>query len=765
MKKILKILFCFCLFITFKTIEAAEQNYITLGSQIPGVRLYLKTPTVEKYKGMFLIYNQTTGEPVYCIEPGVVLKNGSFTAYPYLDMIPKDLGITEDDWNYLRTIAYYGYGYRERTDLKWYAATQFMIWEYILKDTGEIYFVDQNNQKIDYLKDEIDCIQKDLDAHNLLPSFLEDGKVIDVRLGDTITLVDQYEILDEFEISYSNVDVVRNGNEVSISFQYPGYQYVGFNRQLESLKIPKIFYSPSSQTVMAKGIISRPYQIIEFNVQFPTITLIKKSSEDALLSLKGAKYNIYYLDGVHYQTIETNENGIAYLDRIDLGEYYLQEVEAPYGYELNDEKIYFEVTQDDIVIEVENTVIKKEIVIEKYLEDLDGNLELEKNAKFQVYDQNNQLVLEFQTNEYGKYTLSLPYGEYTLKQITSSEGYSLAENITLTVNENTSDNLIIKNPQIVGSLMILKLDSESKEEILDEAVFKIYDVGRHKYFKVDGKDEFSTVDGKIVIEKIPYGDYQLIEVEAPSHYLPLEGKVDFSIKSDEAITLEVVNELKKGVLTILKQDALNNDIILDEATFKIYDVDHQKYFQVNENEEFKTIDGKIVIKEIPYGNYLLIEIDAPTNYLPLKEPIAFSINPGEEITLEVKNELQKGSLEIEKIDDETLKPLQGVLFGLYNQDQNLIQEYTTDENGKITIPDLLEGIYYIKELATLDGYHLLDGFMEVNVKNNVLSTFKVTNRLKVEVPKTGVNELLCSILFSSFCLMIGMALCNYDKNH
>ena len=105
------------------------------------------------------------------------------------------------------------------------------------------------------------------------------------------------------------------------------------------------------------------------------------------------------------------------------------------------------------------------------------------------------------------------------------------------------------------------------------------------------------------------------------------------------------------------------------------------------------------------------------------------------------------------------------MFGLYDQNQNFIQEYTTDENGKIYIPDLLEGIYYIKELSTLDGYHLLDGFMEVNVKNNVLSSFKVTNRLKVEVPKTGVNELFYTILFSSFCLVLGMVLCNYDKDH
>lgn len=72
--------------------------------------------------------------------------------------------------------------------------------------------------------------------------------------------------------------------------------------------------------------------------------------------------------------------------------------------------------------------------------------------------------------------------------------------------------------------------------------------------------------------------------------------------------------------------------------------------------------------------------------------------------------MQNGSLIIEKIDDKTMDPLEGVLFGLYDQDQNLLQEYYTDLNGRIQIDSLLEGLYYIKELNTLPGYELLDGF-------------------------------------------------------
>ena len=228
MKKILKLLFCFLTFFLVNHNVLAEESYIYLGDVIPDIRLYLKTPMVEKYKNMYEIINQTTGEHVYCIEPGVVLKDGIFGAYQYLDMIPEDLGITEDEWNYLRTIAYYGYGYQDRTDIKWYAATQFIIWDYLLKDTGEIYFVDSNNQKIDLLQEEIDTIQFDVDHHNLMPSFLEQDEIIYVELGDTLTFIDEYGILDDFEMDYTNVEVKREGNEVTLTFLDPGYQTVGF---------------------------------------------------------------------------------------------------------------------------------------------------------------------------------------------------------------------------------------------------------------------------------------------------------------------------------------------------------------------------------------------------------------------------------------------------------------------------------------------------------------------------------------------------------
>ena len=667
MKKILKIFLLLFVLGFAKTNVLAEENYIYLGDKIPGIRLYLKTPTVEKYKNMYEIINRDTGEYVYCIEPGVVLKNGNFKAYQDLSKISHDLGITNEDWNYLRTIAYYGYGYRDRSDIKWYAATQFMIWEYLLEGKGEIYFVDQNNQKIDLLKEEIDAIKKDLEIHKLMPSFLENASLQEVKIGDTLTYIDENHILEDFRVTVSDIDYKIEGNKLTLTFDTPGYQMIGFKREMGTLAIPKIFYSPSNQAVMGKGIVNRNYQRLEFQVSLPSFTLKKKSNEESSLSLEGAKYGIYYENGNLYQTIVTDSKGEAFLEEIPLGKYYLQEIEAPYGYCLNDEKVYFEVKDKDVVLEVEDEVIKKKIVIEKYLENYDGSLELEVNAEFQVLDLKGNVVTTFKTNEYGKFAIFLPYGEYVIKQITSKEGYQLAEDISLIVNEDTNlEPIVIKNPQIVGSLRILKKDQDTKELIVDGARFKIRNVDTNQFLQINGNEVFDVVDGVLLIENLCYGNYELIEVEAPNHYQILEESIFFQIRGEE------------------------------------------------------------------------------------------------EITLEVFNQLQNGMIQIEKLDETTLKPLQGVLFGFYDQDKNLIETFQTDEKGIITIENLVEGLYYIQELEVSHGYERLNGFLSVSVKNNILNTIKVTNRLKIEVPKTGVNDLFFTILFSSICLAVGAFLCNYD---
>ncbi len=664
MRNIIKFLLCISIFFIAKSNVIAEQNYIYLGDVIPDIKLYLKTDKVEKYKNMYEIINRDTNELVYCIEPGVSLKDGYFKAYQGVELIDYDLGITNDDWNYLRTIAYFGYGYQERNDIKWYAATQFIIWEYLLEGKGEIYFVDEFNNKTNSLNMEIETIKDDVNRYFLLPSFL-DGTVKNVKYNESITLIDEYNVLKDCNIYNNNLDYKIDGNKITINFNLAGNNEINFVKSINESSIPKIFYSPTNQTVINKAIIKTPSKQLKFYIANPSFTLIKTTDGDYNLPLEGAKYGIYYEDGTLYQEITTDNTGKAILEQIALGKYYVKEIIPPYGYELNNEKIYFEV-KDDVILKTVDKPITKDITIEKYLENKDGSISLESNATFMLYDEHNNLKETFTTDIYGKYTLSLTYGLYTLKQITTHPNYTLTNDITLDINKNTENRIIIKNKQ------------------------------------------------------------------------------------------------KTGSLNVLKKDKITNELIKDEMSFKIFDITNNKYY--NNGEIFKTLDGSIIINDIPYGNYYIEEIKAPSGYYLTDEQLKFKINNEEIIELNLYNDPIKGSIKIEKLAEDNLKPIENVIFGLYDSNKKLINEYKTNSNGEVLIENLLEGIYYLKELSTPKEYHILEGYTKIEVKNNVLNELKITNRLKIEIPKTGTNELLLSLIFSSFCLIIGLIICNYDKN-
>ena len=763
MKKILFTCLLMMLFLVCKTNCHAEENYIYLGDQIPNLRLYLKTPTTEKYKGMFLIKNRNTGEYVYCIEPGVNLKNGNFKAYQSLRELESILGITQEDWDNIRTIGYYGIGYKDRTDIKWYAAAQYLIWEYLLEGKGEIYFVDENNNKIEPLKEEIDAICYDLSRHNLMPSFLHELDGLVFHVGDTITLTDEYNILEDFAISKGNFNALVTGNKLTIEFTKAGEESILFRRNMREENIAKIFYAPSSQTVMNRSAAATIYDRAYFYVTSPSLTIIKKDAQSGA-KLANATYEIYYEWGSLYTTVTTNEEGVAYLSEIPEGKYYLKEVQAPYGYKLNTDVINFEVEKDDIVIEATNDLIIREIKIAKYLENADKSLKLESNAEFQIFDSNKNLIDTIKTDKYGIASISLSYGTYIIHQTKGMDGYRYIDDTTFRVDEDSTNFISLKNTQLVGFLEVVKKDTDTLEIINNEAEFKIYDINKNEYIKIDNNDTFKTIDGVLKIDNIPYGEYELIELKAPLSYELAEESIFFTIEGEEKVVLEVTNSKIKGTILVIKKDIDTGNIIKDEAIFQIYDKANKKYLSVDGENVFKTVDGMFKLENIIYGDYELVEISAPNSYILTNERIAFSIKNNEELTIDVFNKQKNGSLQIEKLDSDNLEPLEGVIFGLYDSLYQLLGEYKTDDNGIILIDNIISGDYYIKEISTINDYELLEGFMPVQIKNNTLTSLKVTNRVKINVPKTGVNEIKMSHI-SSVLMFLGVSLYFYGKKH
>ena len=123
--------------------------------------------------------------------------------------------------------------------------------------------------------------------------------------------------------------------------------------------------------------------------------------------------------------------------------------------------------------------------------------------------------------------------------------------------------------------------------------------------------------------------------------------------------------------------------------------------------------GQAKTSLLPYGNYTLLETETLAGYvLADEQEFSIFVAPVNGVyqtqNLTIRNTHIKAYLQINKVDAETLAPLQGVEFEVYSEAGDFIETLTTDTNGQVTTSLLPYGNYTLLETETLAGYVLAD---------------------------------------------------------
>ena len=715
MKNVLKIIIIFIvMFFSLNSVYAETMNDIKVGDAIEGVKLYLETPEREGYiKNMYKLENESTGELLYCVEPGVQLYNGSYKRLSN----PYDItDITKEQYEMISRYAFFGYQYPGREDIKWYVVTQYLIWNYLLQDKGEVYFVDENEEKIEPYNTEIAELQDDVDKAYLVPSFAKNSnEVYDLRIGEVKTLTDELGVLHKFDKNRAdgNPDYSIDGDQLTISFNYGGYYAFHFGKNSNTHGYAYVYFKDGSQVVISRGYINEPVSYAYFHVLYPSFSLQKKSSTPCDLSLAGAEYQIYYKNGDNLVgTYTTDEAGCLYVDELYSDQYYVVETKAPVGYKLNSDKVYFTVTNKNIELEMAEDPIIKEIKFQKYLENSDKVLNIEPDAEFQLFKKGNNVPIKtVTTDSQGMISFKLTYGNYILHQTKGTTGYSFMSDYEFTIDDNFLEGEAIKltNPAITKAIKIVKyLNNYDGESIIEaNANFELYNMATGLLQTVLTTDHLGEINLNLA-----YGTYKLHQIKGNEGYKFIDDYI-FTIddKTPNLYNIVLRNEqiLKNIKITkyLTKYDKSN--ILEANAEFEIYLKDNHVLVK-----NIKTNNLGEANFNLPYGTYILHQTKGTSGFKFIND-YEFIIDDttlnGTNIVL-YNPEIRKNIKIIKYLEDINSKVSVEVNaeFQVFDDQNNLIANLKTNNKGEAYLNDLSYGTYRIHQTKGTSGYAFINDY-------------------------------------------------------
>ncbi len=465
-------------------------------------------------------------------------------------------------------------------------------------------------------------------------------------------------------------------------------------------------------------------------------------------ALEGAVFKIVDMNGNDVRTgITTDAKGKVSIPDLHPGDYQFIETTAPKHYKLDATPIKFTIEKsqaEKLQVTAKNSLIEGAVELIK-VDDINQDTKLS-DAVFNIIDAKGKIVrTNLTTDKDGKVSASnLRPGDYQFVETKAPKDYDLNKTpipFTIEKSQTTHVSVTAKNGLTKGGVELTKVDSLDAKETLEGAVFKITDM--------NGNDIRTNLvtnkDGKIIAKDLQPGDYQFIETKAPKHYDLNEDPIKFTIERSQTkhVFVTATNSLTKGSVELIKVDDVEENTTLEGAVFKIVNKDgHDVRTDLTTDK-----NGRLVVDELPPGDYEFIETKAPNHYDLNETPIKFTVKKGQEKIASViaKNSLTKGAVELTKVDDIDGVTLEGAVFKIVDMNGNDVRsDLTTNKDGKISVSDLRPGDYQFIETKAPTHYDLNQTPINFTVEKSQTATASVTAKnslTKGAVELTKVDDI------------------------
>ena len=454
------------------------------------------------------------------------------------------------------------------------------------------------------------------------------------------------------------------------------------------------------------------------NTRRPGI-LIQKIDAESRKPLANAVFRLERADGdVIREDITTGEDGTAYLENLDAGDYVITEITAPAGYILDDTPHTISVVPGETyTLTFENTRLPG-LLITKVDSDTGEALQ---GAVFKVTRGDGSVVRENAvTDAYGLIHLpELETGTYIITEIKAPDGYVIDETPkTVELREGQTYEVTFSNTKRSG-LTIKKIDEDTRQP-LKNAVFSIS--------KANGEivNERAETDANGVVTLTGLQDCTLVvtEIEAPDGYILQDMPKTIEVRAGGNYELTFTNKRAYGLQ--IRKIIKGTNQPLDGCRFTVEKANGEMVgTYATDSSGLATVTG------LEDGVYVVTEISCPEGYRLDPTPQNVIVKAGELATVTFENEKLAG-VRIKKIDAVTGEGIYGVRFLIKDEHNNLLGEYSTDQDGYIELDELLtDGQSEIKikveEIAAAEGYVLDDTVRTLRIRRGETTELVVEN--------------------------------------
>ena len=499
----------------------------------------------------------------------------------------------------------------------------------------------------------------------------------------------------------------------------------------------------------AKGMIEHLFNYVTGNLTDVTFNVY---AAEAIRAADGVSADYYAADEL-VGSITTDGNGIAQMDNLPLGRYYIVEKETAHGYVLDNEPRYVDLTyrdQDTPLVtysadwqnarqRVQVEVLKKEKDSDKVLSGAIFGLYAADDivsSKGKVLLAKDTLIELKTTDEDGKiqFVADLPIdSRYYIKELAAPDGYVTDQEPQEFTFEYQGSGTSVAEYAFTfedeqTTVELSKADLTDKKE-LPGASLKVTDEDGNTVDEWVSKEEAHIIKGLIVGKK-----YKMTETKPADGYVTAES-IEFTVENTKEVQKhQMLDDVTK--VEISKKDITDSSEVPGAKLF-ILDKDGKKV------ESWTSTDKPHMIEKLPVGEYTLREEQAPDGYL-IAEDVKFTVkDTGKVQKVKMKDAHPYGKLVIKKTDSTSKAALSGAEFELREKESGkVVEKLVTDKTGTATSGKIPIATYKNGKVEKTVEYILV----ETKAPNGYeLSSKKEEIRFEYKDGKTKVIEIVKEI--------------------